>query len=73
MSVAAATGTAVFPAFTEQALVPAPRDRPDAVVVLDNPAAARKAEVVRGAPGRAGLGHRRPPPYSPDLNPIERA
>ena len=36
MSVAAATGTAVFLAFVEQALVPALRERPDALVVMDN-------------------------------------
>jgi transposase len=70
MSVAAATGTAVFLAFVEQALAPALRARPDALVVMDN-LAAHKAEVVRGALGRAGLGHRYLPPYSPDLNPIE--
>jgi len=72
MSVAAATGTAVFLAFVEQALVPALRERPDALVVMDN-LPAHKAEVVRGALDRAGLGHRYLPPYSPDLNPIEQA
>ncbi len=72
MSIAAATSTAVFLAFTEQALVPALRARPEAVVVLDN-LAAHKAEVVRAALGRAGLAHRYLPPYSPDLNPIEQA
>jgi transposase len=72
MSVAAATSTAVFLAFTEQVLVPALRDRPDAIVVLDN-LAAHKAEAVRDALSRAGLRHRYLPPYSPDLNPIERA
>ena len=72
MSVAAATSTAVFPAFTEQVLVPALRDRPDAIVVLDNPAA-HKAEAIRDALSRAGLRHRYLPPYSPDLNPIEQA
>jgi DDE superfamily endonuclease len=37
MAGAAATGTAVFQAFVEQALIPAPlRGRPDAVVVMDN-------------------------------------
>ena len=70
MAVAAATGTAVFLAFVEQALVPALNDRPDAVVVTDN-LAARKAEAVRGALDRAGLAYRYLPPYSPDLNPIE--
>jgi transposase len=72
MSVAAATGTAVFSAFVEQVLAPALRDRPDAIVVLDN-LAAHRAEAVRGALDRAGLGHRYLPPYSPDLNPIEQA
>jgi transposase len=72
MSVAAATGTAVFLAFAEQALIPALRGRPDALVVMDN-LAAHKAAAVRGALDRAGLGYRYLPPYSPDLNPIEPA
>ena len=72
MSIAAATSTAVFLAFAEQVLVPALRNRPDAVVVMDD-LAAHKAEAVRGALDRAGLGHRHLPPYSPDLNPIEPA
>jgi transposase len=72
MSIAAATGTAVFLAFVEQVPVPALRDRPDAVVVMDN-LAAHKAEAVRNALDEAGLGHRYLPPYSPDLNPIEQA
>ena len=53
--VAAATGTAVFLAFTEEVLIPALRDRPDALVVMDN-LGAHKAEKVRGALDRAGLG-----------------
>jgi transposase len=72
MSVAAATGTAVFLAFIEQVLVPALEERPDAVVVMDN-LAAHKVEAVREALDRAGLSHRYLPPYSPDLNPIEQA
>ena len=72
MSVAAATGTAVFLAFVEQALAPALRERPGAIVVMDN-LPAHKAEAVRGALDRAGLSHRYLPPYSPDLNPIEQA
>jgi transposase len=72
MSIAAATSTAVFAAFAEQVLVPALRERPDAVVVMDN-LAAHKAEAVRTVLDRAGLGHRHLPPYSPDLNPIEQA
>jgi transposase len=72
MSIAAATGTAVFLAFAEQVLIPALRERPEAVVVMDN-LAAHKAEAVRAALDRAGLGYRYLPPYSPDLNPIEQA
>ena len=71
-SVAAATGTAVFLAFVEQVLVPALRERPDALVVMDN-LGAHEAEKVRGALDRAGLGYRYLPSYSPDLNPIEPA
>src|SRR4051794_23341893 len=70
--VAAATGAAVFLAFVEQVLVPALRDRPDALAVMDN-LAAHKAEAVRGALDRAGLAHRHLPSYSPDTNPIEPA
>ena len=72
MSIAVATSTAVFLAFTEQLLVPALHDRPDALVVMDN-LPAHKAAAVRDALDRAGLGHRYLPPYSPDLNPIEQA
>ena len=72
MSIAAATGTAVFRAFAEQILVPALRERPEAIVVMDN-LAAHRAEAVRDVLDRAGLGHRYLPPYSPDLNPIEQA
>jgi transposase len=72
MSIAAATGTAVFLAFVEPVLVPALQERPDAIVVMDN-LAAHKAEAVRSALARAGLSHRYLPPYSPDLNPIEQA
>ena len=45
-SVAAATDTAVFLAFAEEVLIPALRDRPDALVVMDN-LGARKAEAGR--------------------------
>jgi DDE superfamily endonuclease len=72
MSIAAATGTAVFLAFVEQVLVPALQERPDAIVVMDN-LAAHKAEAVRSALDRAGLSHRYLPPYSPDLNQPDRA
>ena len=73
MAVAAATGTAVFLAFVEQALIPALlRERPDAVVVMDN-LGAHKAAAVREALDRAGIGCRYLPAYSPDMNPIEQA
>ena len=72
MSIAAATSTVVFLAFVEQVLVPALCERPGTIVVMDN-LPAHKAEVVRAALDRAGLGHRYLPPYSPDLNPIEQA
>ena len=48
MSIAAATSGAVFLAFVEQALIPALRGRPDAIVVMDNPGA-HKAGRARGA------------------------
>ena len=72
MSIPAATGTAVFLAFAEQVLAPALRNRPDALLVMDN-LPAHKAQAVREALDRAGLAHRYLPPYSPDLNPIEQA
>jgi transposase len=70
--VAAATGTAVFLAFAEEVLIPALRERPDALVVMDN-LGAHKSAAVRGVLDRAGLAHRYLPSYSPDMNPIERA
>jgi transposase len=73
MTVAAATGTAVFLAFVEQVLIPALlRERPGAVVVMDN-LAAHKAACVRAALDRAGISYRYLPAYSPDMNPIELA
>jgi transposase len=70
MSIAAATTTAVFLAFVEQALIPALRARPDAIVVMDN-LGAHKAERVRDAFEAARIAYRYLPSYSPDLNPIE--
>ena len=72
MSIAAATGTAVFLAFVEQVLIPTLLQRPDAIVVMDN-LAAHKAKAVQRALDRAGISYRYLPPYSPDLNPIEQA
>jgi transposase len=71
MSIAAATGTAVFLAFVEQVLIPALLQRPDAIVVMDN-LAAHKAKVQQ-ALDQAGISYRYLPSYSPDLNPIEQA
>lgn len=70
MSIAAATTTSVFLAFVEQALIPALRHRPDAIVVMDN-LPAHKAERVRNALEAAKITYRYLPSYSPDLNPIE--
>ena len=73
MTVAAATSTAVFLAFITKVLIPALlRERPDAIVVMDN-LAAHKAAVVRNAFNRAGISYRYLPAYSPDMNPIEPA
>ena len=73
MTVAAATSTAVFLAFVTRVLVPTLlRERPDAIVVMDN-LAAHKAAVVRKAFDQAGIAYRHPPAYSPDMNPIEQA
>ena len=70
MTVAAATTTQVFLAFVEQVLLPALRQRPGCVVVMDN-LAPHKAACVRAAFEAAGISYRYLPPYSPDLNPIE--
>jgi transposase len=72
MTVAAATGTAVFLGFVTRVLVPALHARPGAVVVMDN-LAAHKAAAVREALDGAGVNHRCLPAYSPDMNPIEQA
>lgn len=60
----------MFKAFVEQVLAPALRDRPDAILVMDN-LAAHKAEAVQKALEAAGIDYRYLPAYSPDLNPIE--
>ncbi len=57
MSIAAATGTAVFLAFVEQVLIPTLLQRPDAIVVMDN-LAAHKAKAVQRALDRAGISYR---------------
>jgi len=60
MSIAAATTTSVFLAFVEQALIPALRDRPGAMVVMDN-LGAHKAERVRRALKAAKIAYRHLP------------
>ena len=65
----AVTG-ALFVAYVEQQLVPALR-RGD-VVVMDNLACHKRAGVRRAVEA-AGCELRLLPPYSPDLNPIEKA
>ena len=70
MSVAAPTDTAVSRAFVEQVLAPALRDRPGALVVMDN-LAPHKATIVHEAIRAARLEPRLLPRHSPDLNPIE--
>ena len=70
MSVAAPTDLAAFRAFVEQVLAPALRDRPGALIAMDN-LAPHKATAVHEALRAAGLEPRPLPRYSPDLNPIE--
>ena len=73
MTVAAATGTAVFLAFVAQVPIPVlSREKPDAVVVMDN-LAAHEAAGVRHALEAAGVAYRYLPAHSPDRNPIEQA
>jgi transposase len=73
MSIEAATSGAVFAAYLERALLPElRRTKPDAVLVMDNPAA-HKTPEVRRLLDRSGFAYRYLPSYSPDLNPIEPA
>ena len=67
-TVDAATDTGVFVTFVRTALVPALR--PGQVVVMDNLAPHKAAEVARLI-GAAGCRAVYLPPYSPDLSPIE--
>jgi len=60
----------LFVAYVEQCLVPALQ--PGDVVVMDNLAVHKRAEV-RGRIEAAGCRLLYLPPYSPDLNPIEKA
>jgi transposase len=64
-----ATDEVAFVTYVRQVLVP--QLRPGDIVVLDNVAAHRVRGVAR-AIGAAGAGVWYLPPYSPDLNPIEK-
>jgi transposase len=64
-----ATDSACFEAYVERCLVPALR--PGDIVVMDNLACHKTAEVARLI-AAAGAEVRYLPAYSPDLNPIER-
>jgi len=64
-----ATDSACFETYVERCLVPALR--PGDIVVMDNLACHKTAEVARLI-GAAGAEVRYLPAYSPDLNPIER-
>jgi transposase len=64
-----ATDTEAFATFVEQVLVPALQ--PDDVVIMDN-LSSHKADCIRQAIEAAGARVRFLPPYSPDLNPIEK-
>jgi len=69
MTIEAATDTDVFQAFLDQVLCP--NLKPGDVVVMDNLAAHKVAEVgekIRATGARLLY----LPPYSPDLNPIEK-
>ena len=65
-----ATDTACFETYVGQCLVPALR--PGDIVVMDNLACHKTAEVARLIES-AGATARYLPAYSPDLNPIEQA
>jgi transposase len=70
MTVEAATDREIFLAYVEQVLCPALR--PGDVVVMDN-LSSHKVDGVRQRIERVGAEVLYLPPYSPDLNPIEKA
>lgn len=70
MTVEAATDREIFLAYLDDVLCP--KLRPGHVVVMDN-LSAHKVEGVRERIERAGASLLYLPPYSPDLNPIEKA
>ncbi|TWA70396.1 DDE superfamily endonuclease [Azospirillum brasilense] len=71
MSIEASTSSAVFLAFVEQVLLPLlRRDKPGAVVVMDNLSAHKRADIL-AAFESARIRVRLLPRYSPDLSLIE--
>jgi transposase len=70
MTVEAATDREIFLTYVEQALCPALK--PGDVVVMDN-LSSHKVDGVRERIERVGAEVLYLPPYSPDLNPIEKA
>jgi transposase len=70
MTIEAATDREIFLTYVEQVLCPALR--PGDVVVMDN-LSSHKVDGVRQRIERAGAELLYLPPYSPDLNPIEKA
>jgi transposase len=70
MTVEAATDREVFLAYLDDVLCP--KLRPGHVVVMDN-LSAHKVEGVRQRIEACGASLLYLPPYSPDLNPIEKA
>ena len=69
MTIEAATDAEVFQAFVDQVLCP--RLRPGQIAVMDN-LSAHKAASVRRSIEAVGAHLLYLPPYSPDLNPIEK-
>ena len=70
LAVEGPTTKAVFETYVERVLVPKLGSRQ--IVVMDN-LTAHKGERVRGLIEERGCELLYPPPYSPDLNPIEEA
>ena len=70
MTIEAATDAEIFLAYVEHVLCPALK--PGDVVVMDN-LSSHKVNGVRKLIERAGAEVMYLPPYSPDLNPIEKA
>ncbi|UEM18673.1 transposase [Skermanella mucosa] len=60
----------LFETYVETQLAPTPR--PGDVVILDNPSS-HKSEKAKAILKQRGAWFLFPPPYSPDLNPIEMA